>query len=68
MNYKREKIPLKARIIVGIIQAIALTVGIGLWDYFKGDELQYGRYVFQGVGFPLLMSWMFRYKVVKEKK
>ncbi|WP_250436439.1 hypothetical protein [Hanstruepera flava] len=68
MNYRREKIPLKTRIIVGIIQTIVLAVGIGLWDYFKGDDLQYWRYAFQGIGFSLLMSWMFRYEVVKEKK
>ena len=68
MSLKREKIPLKTRIIAGAIEAIVLAVGLGLWDYYSGEELQHGRYVFQGVGFALLMSWMFRYKVVNEKK
>lgn len=68
MVLKREKIPLKIRIIVGVIQAVALAVALGLWDYYSGEELQYGRYVFQGIIFSLLMSWMFRYKVVEEKK
>lgn len=68
MSLKREKISLKIRIVVGVIQAVALAVTLGLWDYYSGEELQNGRYIFQGIMFSLLMSWMFRYKVVNERK
>jgi hypothetical protein len=66
---KTEKISLKTRVIFGTIYAIILMVGRGLWDYFKGDPLNYGKYVMFGVGGSLFFSWLFfRYKIVQDKK
>ena len=64
---KKEKIPLKTRMIIGTLEALVLAFALGLWGYFKGDELNYWKYIFQAVGFGFLMSWMFKYKIVKEK-
>lgn len=65
---KIEKLPLKTKVILGVIEALVMVIGLALWDYYKGDELQYLKYIFQGVLFALLMSWMFKYKIVKENK
>jgi len=69
MGLKKEIIPLKNWIIVGIIEAIFIAISLGLWDYFKGEELYYFRYIVQGVLFAFIMSFMFfKYKIVEEKE
>ena len=39
---KRKK-SFKTRIIIGVIEAVVLALGLGLWDYFSEKELHYAR-------------------------
>jgi len=66
LNYKREKIPLKSRILVGVSAAILNGGGLAFWDYFSEEPLHFQRYVFQGVVMGLFFLFLFRNKVIKE--
>ena len=66
MENKVEKLPLKKRVIGGVISGVFFATGTALFDYYDNHEFSLLKYLFSGLFFGFFMSLAFRQKVTKK--
>ncbi|OBX21453.1 MULTISPECIES: hypothetical protein [Bizionia] len=65
MELKIQRLPLKTRIVFGVVAGLFNGLGLFLWDYFKEEPIIWERYIFQAVFTGLFMAIAFRNKITK---
>lgn len=64
----KEKLPLKNRILTGVLQGLFFACAMAAFDYFNHELFSIKKFLFHGLFFGIAMAIAFRYKVNKEKK
>ncbi|PNQ72992.1 hypothetical protein C1T31_08315 [Hanstruepera neustonica] len=64
---KKEKLPLKTRILFSSLTFLCVFLGLMLWNYFKERPFNFPVYAFIAAGSSLMDFFLFRYKITDKK-
>lgn len=62
-----EKLPLKKRIIGGLISGLCFALIMAAFDYFDNNPFSLPKFLFYALFFGFFMSFAFRHKGTKNK-
>jgi len=63
-----EKLPVKSRIIHGLISGTIYAVIMAIFDYFSGKDFSFPKYLFHMIFFGLVMTIIFNKKYIRKEK